>query len=424
MGIMADSDSKKRSIPEWQKQAAESASKESPSTTTKAREEQPEASPRTTLLEQASKFLEDESIRDAPTDRKVAFLESKGLRQNEIDKLLGVSRNTEASSNEVSKSDATPLKETSESSTGTTTSQLSTTTETLQTSSTTSTSATSSPRDVPPIITYPEFLVEASKPPPLFTFRSIIYTIYGAAGLGASIYGASEYLVKPMLESLNEARHELAQTTQQNLRKLNEKLEQNVSTIPPYPSRAAAAAAAKNSDDTSDSDSIISDPTELFHRDIATQTTPDLSQNASSPFFSDNSDNTESAPDPTKAVSGHVGRLQTIRSHLQEFLDAENRARVPDDLVRDGLSELQTYLDTLTYSNSSYISNSAYGVYASGSTDSSSSSGAATGMLKGEEEAISEIRSEIRGVKGALLSARNFPAGRGGRIAAGMGMAR
>jgi hypothetical protein len=42
-----------------------------------------------TLLAQASRFLEDPSIRDAPRDRKVTFLESKGVRSEEIDELLG-----------------------------------------------------------------------------------------------------------------------------------------------------------------------------------------------------------------------------------------------------------------------------------------------------------------------------------------------
>jgi hypothetical protein len=41
------------------------------------------------LLEQASRFLEDETIRDAPRERKVAFLESKGVRSEDIEELLG-----------------------------------------------------------------------------------------------------------------------------------------------------------------------------------------------------------------------------------------------------------------------------------------------------------------------------------------------
>ena len=39
------------------------------------------------LLEQATKFLEDETIRDAPWDKKIAFLRSKGVQEDEIEKL-------------------------------------------------------------------------------------------------------------------------------------------------------------------------------------------------------------------------------------------------------------------------------------------------------------------------------------------------
>lgn len=40
------------------------------------------------LRDHASKFLSDASIKDAPRERKVAFLESKGLKQGEIELLL------------------------------------------------------------------------------------------------------------------------------------------------------------------------------------------------------------------------------------------------------------------------------------------------------------------------------------------------
>lgn len=43
----------------------------------------------TKLLEQASRFLEDETIRDAPREKKIAFLESKGVRPEDIETLLG-----------------------------------------------------------------------------------------------------------------------------------------------------------------------------------------------------------------------------------------------------------------------------------------------------------------------------------------------
>lgn len=50
------------------------------------------------LLEQASKFLKDPSIRDAPRDRKAAFLETKGLSKVEVEKLLGAEPEQDTSS--------------------------------------------------------------------------------------------------------------------------------------------------------------------------------------------------------------------------------------------------------------------------------------------------------------------------------------
>lgn len=49
-------------------------------------EEDPENAP---LLEQASRFLDDATIRDAPREKKVAFLESKGVSSEDIETLLG-----------------------------------------------------------------------------------------------------------------------------------------------------------------------------------------------------------------------------------------------------------------------------------------------------------------------------------------------
>jgi hypothetical protein len=51
-------------------------------------EEAPATEPET-LREQAAKFLQDASIRDANRERKVAFLESKGVKRDDIEALLG-----------------------------------------------------------------------------------------------------------------------------------------------------------------------------------------------------------------------------------------------------------------------------------------------------------------------------------------------
>ncbi|RLL98574.1 hypothetical protein CFD26_107742 [Aspergillus turcosus] len=408
---MSDIKPKSPSIPQWQQPAAASTdANNSASTPSPNSDETPRS-------EQARKFLQDDSIRDAPIDRKITFLESKGLRSEEIDSLLGISRDTDesSSSNTTEENRATP-----DSTTSSTSNESQSPKESSSSSPTSSASSSitpaaptatknSAPRDVPPIITYPEFLMQQSKPPPLVTLRSTLYTLYGAAGLGASLYGASEYLVKPMLATLTSARLELAQTASTNLQKLNEKLEQNVSRIPPHLS-AKDTQRTEPVDSEDDEDSITSDPTELFHRDVATQTSQDLDANPL-PRTLDHHPADEAAPDPTATVNTHLKRLENITSHLREVASAEKESGALDDSVRTRLNELHHYLDTLLYSRSSYNPVAAYGVYSTPGLENTA--GPSVGISKGEEDAIASFRADIRGVKGALLSARNFPASRG-----------
>ena len=91
-------DSKPKSIPQWQQQGPinelekpqEDKSDDVPSST------QSPTSTRAALVDQASKFLQNDEIRDSSTGRKIAFLENKGLTNAEIHSLLGVSKNVEA----------------------------------------------------------------------------------------------------------------------------------------------------------------------------------------------------------------------------------------------------------------------------------------------------------------------------------------
>lgn len=89
------SDPKERSIPQWQRQETAKDPEEPPKETEKPDHEEKPPPSRASLLEQAAKFLKAEDIRDAPTERKISFLESKGLTNEEIHKLLGISRNTD-----------------------------------------------------------------------------------------------------------------------------------------------------------------------------------------------------------------------------------------------------------------------------------------------------------------------------------------
>ncbi|KXG48043.1 uncharacterized protein PGRI_019130 [Penicillium griseofulvum] len=404
---MPDDTSKSTSIPSWQR--PNKTAEESPSTSDDAPATTASTS-RQALLDQASKFLEDESIRDAPTDRKVTFLESKGLTSEDIEQVLGVSRNAEASSSTTAEDktqEATPSPSPTQSEATPSPRTSSSPPSNAMPQSHPAPAPTPAPRDVPPIITYPEFLFESSKPPPLVTMRSLLYTLYGAAGLGASLYGASEYIVKPMLANLTSARHELASTAEANLQKLNEKLEKTVSVVP---AELTARKLKPYNDEEDDASSITSDPTELFHRDVATQTSPELTPAPSTTGAVNSAD--PAAISPSTAVNNHISRVESITSKLREIVDSEKDASTLDDSMRTRLTELHHYCDGLIYSGPTYSSGSSYGVWNSNNSASSDSSG----LRKAEDEAIAGFRADIRGVKGALLSARNFPASRGGRL--------
>ncbi|KAJ6108362.1 peroxin Pex14/17-Penicillium chrysogenum [Penicillium sp. IBT 18751x] len=414
---MSDPSSKPPSIPSWQRSG--SAPDQAPLSSSPS-SDAPASTSRQDLVDSASRFLDDESIRDAPTDRKVSFLESKGLNSGEIQQLLGVSRNPEATSCTVTAAEGQDSEAPPDSSSSSKPSEVmpstlpspatssSSNTMSQPRSTATATVPSSAPRDQPPIITYPEFLFEPAKQPPLVTMSNILYTIYGAAGLGASIYGASEYLVKPMIATLTSARHDLAVTAQENLTKLNEKLEASVSVIP---AQLSARKSASNEEDesTEDGDSVTSDPTELFHRDMGTQTTPDITP---SPVLGAK-DEKGSLDAPVEAVNNHISRLASIQSQLNEITEFEKDASNIDDMARSSLSDLHHYLDGLIYAAPTYTSSTPnYGLY-TGNVGSDSSS---TGVRKAEDDAIASFKADIRGVKGALLSARNFPASRGGRL--------
>jgi sulfite reductase alpha subunit-like flavoprotein len=210
-----------------------------------------------------------------------------------------------------------------------------------------------------------------------------------------------------MLASLTSARHELASKAEENLQKLNTKLEETVSVVPPQ-----LTARKIKTDEEDDDDSVTSDPTELFHRDMATQTSPEPTP---APSTTGAANSADVATTPTTKVNDHVSRVQSITSQLRGIIDSEKDASSLDDSMRTGLTELHHYCDTLIYSAPAYSAGSSYGVWNSnaGANDNS-------GLRKAEDEAIAGFRADIRGVKGALLSARNFPASRGGRLGSGL----
>lgn len=238
-------------------------------------------------------------------------------------------------------------------------------------------------RDTPPIITYPEFLTKPVAPPPLITPTRILNTLYAFGGLGALIYAASTYLVKPMSESLVDARHQLAETAQEKIDKFNEKLKPLVSEVPePINGQGEAYKDA-------DSDSEDDDPTELFHRDIGVQTSE-----------------AELAQEPPAEAQPDTVNKQTAKATLISTQLAEMDLSMMSELHEQGkvdneIRSLTTYLDTLMYHPPSFT----YG------------SSLSYGQKKDEDDEIGSVKKEIRAVKGLLISARSFPGvpGRAGR---------
>jgi hypothetical protein len=375
-------DAKAKSIPQWQRQIA----------TENTTAEQDTPLPKHALLEQAAKFLDHDDIRNASLDQKVAFLESKGLNSEDVRELLGHLPEQDASSigsspPKVAIPDFPHISKnlvlTSQQKTGET--------EYAQDSAGTSPASSPPSTSVPPIITYPEFLLHSQRPPPLISKSRVLSTIYASSATAAVIYGTSQYLLKPMLETLSVARHQLYETASKNIQTLNESLEEIVSVVPV----TVAAKSGRHTDNEVDEDgeSDISDPTELFHRDTGTQTSPPFSSRGSS--FSVSSTEYQGSSVPTPPMS--TTKLLKLHANLSAVLDSATSVSDEDDTIIHGINNLKSYLNDITYGRNALA-------------------------LRGElnrsniDDELSKVKAEIRGVKGVLLSAKSFPgvaAGRG-----------
>ena len=375
---MADDDVKKPSIPAWQRAGKEEGRDDAPAasaTTTPteaiitgkvqiedaqnkpditANQERAQEQPETSDISQVQKFLADPTVKSAPLDKKRLFLESKGVENELIKKVL-----EETTSKVII--DAEEFRRTMA-----------------------SPAVSSVTRDVPPVVTYPEFLIQPQKPPPLITFGRLFNTAYVVGGMAATLYGVSKYIVAPMTETLTASRHDFASHTEEQLEKLNEKLGGMVTAVPTK---------AKDGDAIeSDADSVASDPTELFHRDTGTQTSPQISRRQSA--------STDDTPPPIKTVAEkQEDRLRILSSHMSELLDGANESGIYNDALQERVGEVRKYLDTLIFPPASSFEN---GVWQQGSSTD-----------KKKDDAVSAFRAEIRGVKGVLLNARRFPAGTG-----------
>ncbi|EDU48260.1 Pex14-N domain containing protein [Pyrenophora tritici-repentis] len=395
--------SNKPSIPAWQRASTDNAVSSSPLEQEDASaQQQPVEAPTPTeddvesedggiqlsessesgeLLEQASRFLDDPAIRDAPREKKVAFLESKGVSAGDIETLLGEKEEDDMRKQSVVEQSPTEEREPEH------------VEEHVDEQAWPSSPPRAvnvpeyqpQPREIPPIVTYPEFLASTEKPPPLITTNRLVNTAYITGGLMASIYGLSKFIIAPMTEKLAESRHDFASHTQAQLKELNERLGKAVSVDP-----ATKVKAIKDiPDDVSEADS---DPTELYHRDYGTQTTPNLSRRPS----------TSSPPDPHPTVTAHENRLKIMKIHLQEMETTSKSSNTARDALRTKVSDLTSYLSEMDYQSQYYPNMGRYGSNFSWMSGNSGTS---------KNDQIEVLKGDIRAVKGVFLSARNFPTG-------------
>lgn len=326
------------------------------------------ASARESLIEKASRFLDDEEIRKASNEQKVEFLRTKGLTDDEIQRLAQAKL---SDTQDASKGLENQAQESIDS-------QQTSSTDTNQSDN--ATSPTRQSNQSPPIITYPEFLFRSQKPAPLVTKERLLQAFYLASGAAATMYGVNNYVVQPMLESLSSARQTFFENVSSNTDNLNEKLQGIVSRLPE----------SQNDNTTErvsdDADSSALDPAHFFSRSAATQTSPRLSRSSS----------TSSIPQVAAAAAPTAVTVQSTNlSKLQALLKS---------LRLDDYDELEDLSDPLTHN-------------VEGLTDDLKSLPACgtTGQVKKnrlnvvETDGVAKVKSEIKGVKGALLSAKNFP---------------
>ncbi|KAI3393909.1 hypothetical protein diail_3512 [Diaporthe ilicicola] len=338
-----------------------------------------------TTLEQARMFLQDESVRESTREKKVEFLKSKGLGEADINTLLQET-DTRATTATQDATKAEPRTEPAQGSVG----------------------AVTTPEyraDQPPIITYPEFLTKPAKPPPLITASGLFNSLGIVAGLSTFVYGATKYLVSPMVDTLTDARVEFHENADKNLAQLVEKLEHAVSEIPEsYHNAGKKTAALTNTHtaagytDTGDDDaSSYDDPTELFHRDVGVQTSP-----PSTPGGLSYSTGAAAAA----AASAKHSSLVTTQQHADKVARLITSIRgLSAELVSqaDGFGEAKYALDdfgrdlhALTYPPESFGVGSSY-LYGAAARNE-------------PEDEIKRVKNNIRSVKGVLLSTRSFVA--------------
>ncbi|KAL2018544.1 hypothetical protein VTK56DRAFT_756 [Thermocarpiscus australiensis] len=315
---------------------------------------------RDAALEQARKFLRDAQVQNTTPERRAEFLKSKGLSESDIEELL----------REVTQ-DAQPNQSREQSRDETIEPPIALKKE-----------------DRPPIVTYPEFLAKPPRPPPLVTVNGFLNTLYAFGGLSALVYGASRYVVEPMVAALTEARISLHESANQDLAKLVSKLESMVSEIPPTRTKDIKIVHASGGEEIDDAASSYDDPTELFHRDIGVQTSfPPSPVDTSPSEFQGPKEN--STVLQTRRISSLVSSLKNLSDGLTSQTESYSDVKTVLDLLQEDVDKLNAAQTT------DFVGGfSLYGAASKNEPD----------------DEIKRAKENIRRVKGVLLSTRSFPA--------------
>ncbi|PWW73794.1 hypothetical protein C7212DRAFT_220864, partial [Tuber magnatum] len=246
------------------------------------------------------------------------------------------------------------------------------------------------------LITYPEFLTPTPPPPPqpLVSVSNILESAYFASAVGSTVYGAHKFIFTPMYSALTDARLGLSSTALKNLTELNTRLRDLVPSTriqhptshgnkkAHHPSSPPSSSSSSSGDE--DDSSSTSDPSELFHVDATTQTSP----------LSDYHLNTSDEADDLTPD----GKLEHLSTQLHALVESHSDGM--DNELTFALEDLRSYLESLTYDwGSSSIFTSPYEYAGAKGKDGKD----------GKDDAVAKVKAEIRSVKGVLLNTFVFP---------------
>ncbi|KAK8039417.1 hypothetical protein PG993_007828 [Apiospora rasikravindrae] len=332
-----------------------------------------------TTLDQARRFLADASVQGQSRDKKAEFLKTKGLQNEDIEKLLSEENETETPSASPSK----PPEQEPEA-----VAEKVTAGEPTIPQPTPPTSAASVTSEAPPIVTYPEFLTHSPRPPPLITPTRLLDIVAVSGTAWTLLYGAARLIVSPMVESQTEARSDYYTHVNEKVSHMVEKLEGLVSEVPYKNGKLLRQQSEAYTDADDDKSSSYDDPTEMFHRDIGTQTSTPPASVTPSPGGSDSTEST---------VDAQARRLARLSSAVKELSDMYTKRAEDTSNLHSGVCELREEVDKVYRQPQWSESASIYGLPRMGRTQQ-------------EDDEYKKTKDAIRSVKGVFLSSRMFPA--------------